>query len=170
MSSATLYGPRGDDFYDIPVSLDSFSPTSYRYWRISYTSSSGQKFTHSKVHFGRIFDFGKDPSRIVPKRRPAKQGRFRPGSGSEHLLRLDEEIYVYDMTWTGISDDKVRDFFSKIADYKEDNSVFLITTSDHTVLDSLRVLHCQVSNVSARPASELIDWNEVRATFTEVLG
>jgi hypothetical protein len=168
MASATLYGPRSDDYYDIPSG--SYTPSSaYRYWRLVYTSSS-QKFTHSKAHFGLAFDMGKDPVDVVPTRNPAKQGRFRGDSGVEHVVRTDEPVYQFEITWDGITDDKVRDFYSKIDAYKDVNRVFLFTGTDHTILDSQRIIHCEVSKVSSKPSSKIIDWNRISATFTEVLG
>jgi F5/8 type C domain len=170
MASETLYGPRNYDFYDTPIALSGFTPTGYRYWRLSYTSSSGQKFTHAKVHFGKHFDAGRDPVSIIIDRIPAAEGRFKGGSGAEFLARLDEPLYQFKIRWIGLRDDAIRDFYSKIDAYKDTNRVFLYTLSDHTVLDNQRIVHCKVSDVRSEPAADIIDYNELEATFTEVLG
>lgn len=161
-ASATLYGPRADDY------IQTITVTSaFRYWRADYTTASS-KLPHSKLYFGTYFDWGRDPQYKI-ERAPASTEFFNSSSGSQRGERIDEPVYRFDFKWTGVTEAKIQSFCAYFGrSYFKENGVFLYTSADHQILDSQRLVHCRMINPTCRKI-----WNnyyEVNITFEEMRG
>lgn len=166
-ASATLLGPGPYDYY----AAISATPAA-RYWRLTYTAPGATEFAHAKVYFGTLFDFGQEPDTYTPDRRPLTEDEYVSASDAVSLLRTDESVYRFDFTWLNITDATAESFMSLIVRQAQRAPVFLITRSQHEVLDQRRVLHCQLLQDSVRvdqPTTRK-DRNRVQASFVEILG
>lgn len=162
-SSATLYGTRSDDY------IGTFTLTdAYRYWRIRYDGSS-QKFRHSKAYLGKLFTFDYSPDfefDIIE----SGEAEWYSSSGAIHLVRPDEPIYRFTMTWQFQTDSTIQLFMDRIAKHSELSPVFLYTTAQHQILDSKRLVHCNVVSVEHRKMPGINNKNDLRVIFEEIIG
>lgn len=150
LDSATLYGPRAEDY------VSSFSAsTAYRYWWAQYgASGSGSKYPHSKLHFGSWFDFGREPIY------PMLQKREAYSSGSR------EARYIFECEWQGITDSVMEDFIDKIVKYKDVSPVILYDASDYC-LNDMRQMHAWLTSAEFDKTSH--NSNTIRCVFEEAL-
>lgn len=165
-TSATLYGPRADDY----ISTSTVT-TAHRYWKVTYTSSGTSKFPHSKFYFGTYFDWGKEPNNVKIERSATGGDPFLAGSGTQIGERTDEPRYLFEFTWTGVTDAKIQSFqnyFGKT--FYRENGIFLYTATKHHVLDSQRLVHCRLTRAMARKIGGVTNYNEVTLAFEEMLG
>lgn len=162
--TATLYGPRSTDFYTTFA-----SSSSYRYWWIEYTVTGDSYLEHSKFYTGSYFDFGKDPEDIKISKIEAKQGKEYSSSGALHLAKNEQTKYRIEITYTGITDTTFRSFMTNVVNqtYRK-KGVFLFTSTDHTILDNQRILHCELLGVDSEGIQT--NWNNVSCTFEELIG
>ncbi len=168
-ASATLYGPRSDDYV---AEISTTSPL--QWWRMSYVGSSS-KFCHSKVSFGSWFDFGCEVGSYTIDRIPAKEARFTADSGAQLFSRVSEEIYTLRMTWNRVTIAKATSFMQNIARYAHRIPVFLYTTTAggrHELLDNQRLIHCRIipESIQISMPSNNYNWQEVTVEFEELLG
>lgn len=163
-SSATLYGPYSNDY----VATFTASSTA-RYWRTRFYTGAGT-LAFGKVYFGQWFDFGREPSDYVIEREPSKGGVYYTPAGTSYSYRLDEPVYRFRFTWEAVTDDKVTEFFNNIVASQNTTPVFLYTASNHEVLDSQRLVHCELVSHSVDSPAGVQDWNRVQAEFVQILG
>lgn len=161
-ASATLYGPRTDDYIQLITVTSAF-----RYWRADYTSTS-TKFPHSKLYFGTYFDWGREPAFQITRSTDTRE-LYRGSSGAQLGERIEEPRYRFDLKWTGVTDAKINSFATYFGrSYYKDNGVMLYTATDHQVLDSQRLVHCEMLEPTARKIWN--NYNEVTIPFVEMLG
>jgi hypothetical protein len=161
-SSATLYGPRSDDYIQLITATSAF-----RYWRADYTTTSS-KLPHSKLYFGTYFDWGREPSTYKISRE-ASGDLLRMSSGAQYGERIEEPRYFFEFTWYGITDAKIQSFQTAMAkSYYRANGVFLYTDSLHHVLDNQRLVHCRMLEPRARKIHN--NYYEVTIAFEEMIG
>lgn len=162
-ASATLYGPRSDDFI-----ADFATSTAYKYWWIEYAVSASSKIPHSKAYFGNWFDPGDTLDDLRIMRPSSRRIEYNTAAGAKHIQRTEQPNYEIECTWNGISDDLVRDFVRNVATHTfVKNGVFLYTRSDHSVLDSQRILHCYVTDYETSNAKQ--DFNRLKVRFREMI-
>ena len=163
-STATLYGPRSDDY------VASFATSSaYRYWWVDMDCSASSSFAHSKIAFGSWLDFGDTVIDFEISRNPSSATEFIAGSGAKHIGRSDQPKYKLRVTWEGLTDDLVRDFVTKCADRTYLYSgVYLYTSTSHEILDSQRLLHCKILDFTSE--SIKLDYNRLTVEFEEMIG
>lgn len=167
LNDETLIGPRSEDF------LKEFTTSqNVRYWSFVAYSDGATTFQLKvgKVLLGNLFDFGYEPDAYDIEKIPASESQFYSTSAVRYTVRTDEPIYRLTVTWEGVTDDKVRDFFNNIVRWKHISPVFLYTRSDHRFLDNQRLLHCNLLSATSRQYSEKNDFNTVTATFEQILG
>ncbi len=166
ISAATLYGPESNDYY-----VTFATSTARRYWQVSFDKTAGSNFrlALNKVYFGTQFDMGIDPETVRMSREPDGDPSFITASGTQYLARVGKPRYAFDITWLGVSDDKVRDFDRYIAAYAHHTPVFLTTATDHSNLDGQRIVHCNLASYSTRPGGYRVDWNVIQARFEETV-
>lgn len=163
-ASATLYGPRSNDYVGTLT-----ASTAYRWWSVEYYGTS-QKFCRSKESFGSWFDIGHDVSTYEIDRIPAKEARWYADSGMEYQNRISEEIYRITMTWKHVTIANATAFMNQIARYAHRASFFLYTTAEHKLLDNQRVLHVRIVPGSIRREDALYNYQNITVQFEEVIG
>lgn len=163
-NTATLYGPGSRDLLVTGLSL-----SAARTWKWTVSGASSSTHALSKAYFGNAFDMGVQPE-FDFVREPEFTSEYITGSGTSRVSRHSEPRYVFNFTWTGVSDDKVTEFVSKIVSRSHLNRFFLYTTSVHYVLNSERVIHCKLTDWASDNSSGVPDFNIVTATFEEILG
>lgn len=158
---------RGPFFQDY---ITTFSTTpARRYQAIYMTHAATSKFQMSKCYIGKFFDFGKDPIEWSFQRSEARRSTWESASGAQHHCRATWPRYEGRGVWTGISDSKTADFMEKIARFRRRNFVWLYTASDHSMLESQRLVYCRVVDVRRTRNTQRTDWNDLEVTFSEVL-
>lgn len=164
-NSATLYGPRSEDY------IGTFTETSnYRYWRVRYTVSGSSGLSHSKVYLGTLFDFEVEPADYDVQRQPAEITTFTATDGSKWVGKTSDPVYRVSLRWEFVTDDKVTEFNQKINKRKAIDTYFLYTATQTEVLDEKTLIHCQLLNARTERVSGIADCNTVYAEFVEVLG
>lgn len=163
-NTQTLYGPGSKDLLVTGLSL-----SAARTWKWTVSGASSSTHAFSKAYFGNAFDMGIQPS-FDFIREPEFTSEYITGSGTKRVSRHSEARYVFNLTWTGVSDDKVTEFVSKIASRSHLSRFFLYTTSVHYVLNSERVLHCKLIDWQSDNSAGVPDFNTVSATFEEIIG
>lgn len=163
LSSATLYGPRSEDY------IATFSASSaFRYWRWYSIGTTTATRTVSKYYFGAAFHMGSEPEfqyDLVPF-----DSEYYGESGERDMFRHDLPIYRIKLNWTRVTDDKVTEFNNSIVRYSHRHRFFLYTTDQHQVLNNVRVLHCKLIRSNTSNAKRKVDYNDIEAEFEEVLG
>lgn len=164
-ATAPLYGPRSDDF------ITTFATSSaFRYFFIDYRTILGSGYVeHSKSYLGTAFDFGIDPDDIKISKIEPKISKEYATSGAQHFAKNEQTKYRIEIFYQGITDAKVRSFFTDVVNqsYRR-KGIFLYTTSDHTVLDNQRIIHCEL--LDANSEGIRADWNNVSLVFEELIG
>ena len=160
--SATLYGPREDDFINTTTETAAF-----RYWKVTYFGAS--VFTHSKLYFGKFFTFDQSPD-FVPRLIEAGESRWYSSSGAAHFIRPDEPVYQFDFVFTRLTDATIAAFINRIGRWKHIAPVFLYTTGQHQILANQRLVHAHLRSFEWRRLPGVNNLNECRMTFEEVLG
>jgi hypothetical protein len=166
-ASATLYGPRSNDYV-----TEIATTSALRWWKMAYVATS-TKFPHSKLSFGSFFDFGCDVGSYSIDRIPAKEARFYTDAGSQYQSRVSEEIYKFTMTWNKVTVAKMTTFMSTIARYAHRLPVFLYTTTAgnrHELLDSQRLIHARIVPESIQRKDAHYDRQQITIEFQELLG
>jgi hypothetical protein len=101
-TTPTLIGTDTEDY------LSTFTESSgFRHFWLQLMAPEGSVYTHSKISFGKAFDFGRDP--IFGRnceRRFLRKGDRKPG-------------YVFDLSWVDITDAKRQEFESQILKYRD---------------------------------------------------
>lgn len=161
--SATLFGPRLQDYFGTFTTT-----TAHRYWRLNM-SGAANNFVFSKFYTGTLFDFGLcGPTEFTYSREPSDRPDFETDSGAIWNQRLEDSMYVLTASFRGITDAKIAEFRDNIVRHGHRAPVFLITTSDHEILDNHRILHCEIQDVSWIKTFD--DYNDITIVFRELLG
>jgi len=148
-ATSTLYGPRSEDY------IATFSTTSScTNWWVQMSNDSTHKYRHTKQMFGRFFDWGRDPQKLLTHQRAPMSGNPRDAG---HLFRLD---------WTGVTPAKVQTFIDTIYKYRDVFPVILYDPADVVLLDQ-RLLYCPIR--SADFAYESSSTCRVGITFEELI-
>jgi hypothetical protein len=162
-ASATLYGPRSDDY------LATFTESSsYRAWKIAFTASSSAK-TFSKIYFGNALTFAKEPRAINFSPDFDAEGALISASGAVDRVRMEEPRWRFNLTWT-VTDDELTSFMTKISSKADRSRFFLYTTSNHHTLNDLRCVHVRLISHATDNASNDRDYNRLSTEWIEELG
>lgn len=163
-STATLYGPRSDDY------VTEFTTSSaYRYWWVDLDCSASSSYAHSKLYFGSWIDFGDTVKDFQITRENTRATQFIAGSGAKHIGRNEQPKYRLNVEWEGITDDQLKDFVTKVADITYTKSgVFLYSSTSHEILDNQRLLHCKIIDFTSENVKT--DYNNLRVEFEELVG
>lgn len=163
-ASATLYGPRTDDY------IATFTATSaYRYWKVTFTSGGAINFWHSKLYFGRFLTFDNAPEYTI-RREASPQSEWYAASGAMFQARTQEPRYEFDFTWKGLADSTALDFNDKVVRFKDKCPVFLYTSAVTKILDVQTVVHAKLTRHEISRNSKITNYNQINATFTELIG
>lgn len=161
-NSASLVGPDSSDY------VSKFTATSgYRYWWLTFLPTSTTYLQHSKDYFGSSFDMGIDPDYTFELFQPFSVDEVYD-SGARRLGRLEKNLYRFNFIWTGVSDSKLTEFIQKICNNRDRRRFLLYTQDQHQILDSQRLVHCKLTDAKTRKTWD--DYNEISATFEEVIG
>lgn len=161
-ASATLYGPRSDDY------ISTLTATAqWRYWRLTYTAGGSTVFPHSKAYFGARFAPVLDPDYAIDRICYGRSA-WRAASGAAHLARSDQPIYRVKLDWTGLTDEEVELFALRVGALRMRALFFLYTSTFHPPLDSKRLLHVRL--VDYERSSRKNNYNDLTATFEEAIG
>ena len=148
--SATLYGPRSEDY------IATVSETSaFQYWWVNYTSSATSYLPHAKLFFGKAFDMGRDPGE------GATLKRVNPGVAQR------DPYYQVELSWTGISYANTVLFYNTFVRPRRYNPVILFTKTYHGILNDHRVLFGRITDATMPP--RVTDFNDISITFEEVI-
>lgn len=160
----TLRGPRSEDLFTTFTET-----TSHRYWRVVYEGDFPQRITHSKLYFGNALDLGDEPTDIVFDRMNETSSEFIPSAGNTIVRRTSEPPYMLELKWEGITDAKRTEFKENIARHWRRRRIFIVTTTDHEILDNFRAIHCEII---ADPIITKIndDYNDIQLQLKEILG
>lgn len=146
---ASLTGNASEDF----IRSISFN-TAQRYWRVTLSTTNEVTHQLSKLYLGRYFDFGKEPTfdyaesfayKTPAERRPPRR---------------------FNLTWRGITNAKKQDFISKIAKYRDTNSVIVWDQADY-ILSNMRSCHCRI--VDLKIDSVTYNNNTISVYFEELV-
>lgn len=163
IEAATLYGPRSEDY------ISTFSASSaYRYFRFYTNGTNTTARNVSKVYFGTAFQMGEEPEfewDLIPL-----ESEYYAESGERDLVRHDQPVYRFTFRWRSVTDAKVKEFYDSIVRYSHRHRYFLYTTDQHQVLNNLRVLHVRLIEASTENPDKKVDWNDLTATFEEIIG
>lgn len=163
-ASATLYGPRTDDY------IATFTATSsFRWWKMTYTSGGAINFYHSKLYFGRFLTFDTAPQYKI-KREASANSQWYASSGAMFPVRTQEPRYEFDFVWKGQTDTTATSFFDNVVRFKDKCPVFLYTSAVPKILDSQYIIHAKLQDHEIRRSSGITNYNEITATFTELIG
>lgn len=161
-----LVGPRSQDYY-APVTSNT-----KRSFRVSLDTPalSGSTCAVSKIYLGQMLDMGRDPDYEIDLTPPNSFGQY--SSGGLTAIRTAEPVYRFSFTWTGVTDAAVTAFQEKIVMQSEvyNHRFFLVTTGNHSILNEFRVVHVRLVDSSVTKEGGIADWNNVTASFEEVLG
>lgn len=160
-----LGGTRNEDLYEVPGSTFSGD----RVIRISFTTPAGSAHT-SQIGLGELFDFGVDPHDWSVRRiSKPRQDRYLTDVGNEQHTSLSVTRDEFSFTWRGVTDAKVNQFEQEFADQRHKFPCFLYTDGKYDeILADRRILHCSMTSYDAQKV--WVDYNEVRATFEELVG
>jgi hypothetical protein len=147
-NQADLLGPRAEDL------VVTFTPSSFRYWRVKLVTTASVIHRYSKIYFGEWFDFGSEPIVDVPQTRAVRARGNR------------EAYYKYTLTWKGVNNTVAAAFNDDILSMRDTHPVFLYDAGD-LILNDCRILHCQITEASITPVKN--DSNNVTVTFEEII-
>lgn len=165
--SLTSLGPTQNDY------IKTFTTSSAeRYWRVKFKKSAGSPFIHKigKIYFGTATDLGQDPETYKIDRVFPDDAVFTTDSGATHLARTANSKYRLELTWTGITDAKTKEFIDNVWSNRHTTPVFLYTQTYHDILDNQRLLHCKLLEASIDNINGIPDYNNITAVFEEILG
>lgn len=148
-SSATLYGPRSEDY------ITTFSTTSaYANWWVQMSNDATAKYRHSKQFFGTWFDMGRDPEKgaAIQRAQTVSNPRDLP--------------YRFPLTWKGVTPTVVNSLVDKILKYRDVCPVIVYDAAD-VFLNDHRLLYCQIVGSQITPNSAAA--YDVRLDFQEVI-
>ena len=163
-------GNSGEDSKDY-VSRFTASSSSRHYW-IEMESSASSKFTHSKLFLGTALDLGDTVDDYNCSRDDTQDDDFTADSGAVDVARGKPAPYKVSVTWRGdaITDTMLATFHDNvIAPSQTRFGLFLITTTNHEILDGLKSLYVRLKK-AAFPRKEKTDYNIIDAEFEELPG
>ena len=165
-----LAGNSGEDSKDY-VSRFTASSSSRHYW-IEMESTASSKFTHSKLFLGMALDLGDTVDDYNCSRDDTQDDDFIADSGAVDVARGKPAPYKVGVTWRGdtITDTMLATFHDNIiAPSQTRFGLFLITTTNHEILDGLKSLYVRLKK-AAFPRKEKTDYNIIDAEFEELPG
>lgn len=129
-AASDLKGPNNRDY------ITTFTETaSYRQWHVQlHSGASVDTFPHSKVYFGKFFDFGRDPT---------LQSTMEVG------YERDQKIYhaiSLNLKYDGLSADTRESFEEKIGQYRDENPVFLYSETYDPILMGQELLNVVIDD------------------------
>jgi hypothetical protein len=144
--------------------------TSRRYWRVNYVDSGAAAFQlqAGKIYFGTAFDLGVDPTSYTINRVTQGDASFITSGGVKYSGRVKHPTYEIEINWRKVTDAKLASFMTEIASKRYHTPVFLHTTSFNDVLDGNSLIHCKIDSIQTKQL--YTNWNEIKATFTEIHG
>lgn len=136
LQTRTFTGPRAEDLFFASGFNDqiggSFPSTAYRYWRFEFGDSvTTGKWDFSKLFFGQLFDFGREPVHPVVVQRAKDKDWER------------QARYRVKLKWEGVTDTLRNSFISNVLNYRDVSPVVLYDAADY-ILMGLRTLHCVI--------------------------
>lgn len=165
LSGLTLLGPEANDYAKVFT-----TSSAYRYWRIRLSAASSFQHKIGKIYFGTATDLEQDPETYKITRVFPDDAVFTTDSGARHLARTANSKYRLEIQWTGITDAKVKEFVDNVWAKRHSTPVFLYTQSYHDILDNQRLLHCKLIEATIDNINGIPDYNNISATFEEILG
>jgi hypothetical protein len=142
---------------------------SYRYYQFEHYTSSSVVINQFAFLPGQYFDLGKDPDAVSFKRVPPTDSNFIPAGGTILLNRSRRPLYEFEITWNGITDTNLKSFYSTIAAKRlRYPSMYLITRTDHTVLDGCKAINVELIDFSSEPLRREGNYNTLTASFREI--
>lgn len=142
---------------------------SYRYYQFEHYTNSSRIIYQFPFFTGQYFDLGKDPDAVAFKRVPPVESNFIPSAGTVLLNRSRRPLYEFEITWNGITDTNLQSFYSTIAGKRlKYPSMYLITRTDHTVLDGCKAINVQLVDFSSAPLKKSGNYNTLTAFFREI--
>ena len=142
--------------------------TSKRYYKLVMTYPDSHLIRLHPVILGTYFDLGKDPDSVSFSKASYSENNFIATSGASYLARTKKPLYSFEITWNGITDAKIQAFQAVVDLNLKYKSLFLITRSDHTILDSVKAINCQMVAYSHSPLRKELNYNTLSATFQEL--
>lgn len=155
-------GTRATDY------VTTFASVSGRYWLTNFVKDSTTVFPRQKVYIGTWLDLGRDPSDVDASRAVTRGDTYRSDTGNAISARMGEPVYTASITWDGLTDAAVLSFKQKLCLYPIQRTCFLYTSSNHVVLDNIKLLHCEL--VEASFTKVYSNYNSITARFVEVVG
>ena len=147
VTTSNLIGPRADD-YVLPLA-GNFKD----YWQVKLTCASALTFELRKIFLGQYFDFGVDPD-----------APLRTDFG---MLSTRRYAKVFDITWKGVTNEKLAFFSEKILKHRQYNPIVLYTKSWHGALSGQKAIYAMVDDFKIdRPRH---DYNNVTIKFNEMI-
>lgn len=163
----TVPGPlqlTGPDSRDLLVILD--EEISTQYLRITILYSTMVQTCFSKIYFGKLFAFNKEPSTQTAESRSSdRTSPFRTTSGKQIGARTSKPTYMYNMVYEGITDELTETFLRKVL---FDYNLFVMFVGDSNFLNSQDVIHGFIS--APRITRTDRNQNKIEFDFTEMTG
>lgn len=149
LADETLYGARSEDF------IETFDAEgAVRVWYVTLGADTSTKFPTSKVNFGTLFDFGREPTWSVVDKKEAKTTNYR------------EQAHIIKLQWKGISDTIQNSFIDKVVKYADINPVVLYETTD-VILRGWKVVMCKL--VDFQTEARTPNSNTISCVFEELI-
>lgn len=146
----------------------STTSSAYRHWWLEMESDAASKFTHSKIYFGQWLDMGETIEDVRVIKGLDLNDAFTTDAGARKLAKSKQSKYQIEITWSGLTDAKVKSFIESVAAQTLlNNSFYLYAGSNSDQLNGNSLLYCKLVEWSF-PAKEKLDYNTIRATFEEL--
>ena len=162
-ASATLYGPRSEDYIKTVTETSAF-----RYWRITYVSGSSIDFRHSKLFLGKFIDFDDSPD-FGWKYLERDSKEFVSSSGVKYFGRTEEQGQIFTITWTLQSDATIQNFYNKVLAYANSCPVVLYAPTETQILDGKVLVHADILEVQEAPKI-YSNFSNITVVFEELQG
>jgi hypothetical protein len=161
---SNLKGVRSEDF------IATFSPATYRTFKVLFSSASAKAGYVSKIYLGQMWDAGRDPDYSINL--PVQDNLTYADSGTSIVTNTATAAHTFTFTWRGLTDAAIYEFEDHIADGAEayGHKFFLYTSANHAILNNFYLVHAKlISHDVIMGSGGISDWNDLSATFEEVL-
>lgn len=153
------------------VYIEEFTKTGFfQYWRVVYDFSANVVDPSlPSFLFGNLFQFDFEVSDVDEVRAQRTRESFVSESGQYFVNRVAEKSIRQRITWRGITDQQSREFRDLVySTYNLPRSVWLYSDNNHHLLSDYQLVNYELSNL--RIQKRAINWNNITADFTELIG
>lgn len=160
-----FYGPDDRDYVSAFTATDA---KQYHRVTLTFGENSGKKF--SKLYLGQSWTPAVAPASYSIQRAAGDGTDFVSSSGAASLCRAEPARYKIQVRWDLLTTAEIASFQTNIARYAKTTAFFLYTTTQHDILDGVRVLHAKLLRADCNRSGGVADRWSINTSWLEEIG